>query len=219
LRTEEILGMGDRAAVMAAALQKNIDRLGLKPGKELAAFDGFHPAAGEVMLHLVARYVGEPSFNGADGNSIVQSIIVFRQFPGEAWIRFKQSDLAALMPAADAKPGNTWELPAAISGPIYQHCYPPTEASFPARTTVVTQSMTATYLGSGRVQLSGKVRVKHPWWNAEDEKYSECTFKGYADVDTASRTVKALRMASDNAKYYDANGSLTAPFGVAVSSL
>lgn len=224
LRTEEILVRGDRDSSLRAHLDEQIKRLGLREGAPLPAYGGQKPGKGEVVLHTVARYVGMPSYNGSDGESIVNSIVVFRQFPGEGWIHLPEKQWQCFLPPEDAKVGDSWSIVPAVANKFFIHCYPPTEASYPEYTKVVNGEMTAKLEsqenGIAHVRLAASVHLKHPWWNRPDEeKYADTSFMGFVDVDTQTRQIKTFRMTTDGAHYYATDKTVEAPFGMAVTNI
>jgi hypothetical protein len=234
LRNERLFATSDRSGAFIAALQREVTRLGLKPGEPLPAFSGIRPGLDEVVLHLIARYTGAAILRGDEGG-IMNNLVTIQNVPGEAWIRYAREEWSAFMPPAGTAPGAQWTIPPAVATKIYRHCFPPSGASAIEKTTVVSQDMVASLLsvqdGVARVRLVGKAHLLHPWWNGREilspappayvneEKYADTSVQGYVDVDMVKNTIQSFRLASDEAVYYAENGSIRAPFGVAVSNI
>jgi hypothetical protein len=80
-----------------------------------------------------------------------------------------------------------------------------TENNDPAKNKIEEQEVTGTVLsvkaGVVRVRVDGRLRMKHRFYHREDGNKVEADFSGYLDFDQAAREVRALRLATTEARY------------------
>lgn len=146
--------------------------------------------ADALVLHLTARSL--------DGRGC------WGELPGEDFIVLEAAEWAPL-----AKPG---EVPREVAMKFYHRFYPSTENNDPAKDEVEEAVLTAASEGEGVLRLTGRLRMKHPFYHKKDDCRVALEAVGYVRVDGAGR-VTSLQMATTEATY---NGG---KFGVAVRTV
>jgi hypothetical protein len=175
----------------------------LKPAPQSAPQEH---APDDLVLHLVARY----SHQGGSWN----------EFPGENWLVLPRASWEKLLPPTGPKAelGASWEIDPAVSASILTHVYPQTENNDPRKNRLDRQSLKATVVSVGegviRARLDGQLHMKHSFYPGRDtEQFVDATLVGYVDFDPGSRHIRAVRLATDPARYDEH------PFGVGIRSV
>jgi len=172
-------------------------------------------AADALRLHMTARYLekrGEAlvPVENAGGN--------WSALPGEDWITLQKSEWTRLLPPETARDGGTWDVDPAVAMRILRYFYPPTENNEVETNRITEKTLHATLVSPSRVQLTGALRMHHPFYHAEDCKFVTANVAGFIDFDPRTRAIRSLKMATERADYGGKEeGRL--PFGVAVRSV
>jgi hypothetical protein len=175
-------------------LEKIAKKSGLPPGPPLVAPECVaqrqKPAEAALLLHLTARREGRGSWG---------------EFPSENWIPLSDADVRPLIGSADAKAGQSWEVPREVAYKILRHVHPQTEDCSDAdRNEVKSQSLRVIVESSAkdstRLRLEGALRMKRPFYPThKDDNHVDATLVGYATVRRGK--VEALSLVTDNAVY------------------
>ena len=156
-------------------------------------------ATGGIVLHLTSRPFG----NGGSWEGI-----------SENWITLDAERIQSLLPENPATLIQGWSPDSKAFSSILRHFYPVTENNDTSKNKIEAQSVKATLLSqkgqTALVRLEGSLRMAHWFYHKPDDKVVEASFRGYMEFDTARKTIKRLRIATQEAKY----GGGT--FGVAV---
>lgn len=209
---------------LIALLERTTQELGTRPGEPVVKPKP-QPApkaeADSVLLHLTARYLerkgeefqltGQSEDAGGDWSTL----------PSEDWITLPKAEWAKLLPPAGTKVGESWSIEQATASRLLKHFYPPTENWDLATNRIDEQALTATLepvqKGIARVRLHGTLKMKHPFYHKDDEKFVEASLVGFIDLEPKTRLIRSLRIVTDTAHYGDDSRRL--PFGVAVRSV
>lgn len=199
-----------------AALKRAVARLHPPRGKPLrhaSLSDASAPEPRGLAIHVTARYLGHTGLMMDD---------VLHAFPTEAWITFNERETDSLLPPRGAREGATWKLPSEVARKLFHEFYPPSEVSSPELTQVEAQSLTGRLEVMGEthalVRLEGAFRLRHPWWNAEDEKYVEASVVGFVEMDPRTRGIQWFRLVTYDASYCGAHG-WRVPIGVVAAAV
>jgi hypothetical protein len=153
-----------------------------------------------LLFHLIARYDHRGSW---------------AEFPAENWIVLKQADWQKWLPSEVVKPTQTWDVPREPTALLLTCFFPQTEVcSFADLTAedghykhrIEQQKLTAKVLSINgdvvRVRLDGSVRIKHQFYPGRDDKnVAEASVIGYLEFDASKKTIKTLRLVTDQAMY------------------
>ena len=169
-------------------------QLSLTPGKRLLPARPLElpqaPARGQ-RLHVVARYLERKPdgtlglVTGAGGN--------WSALPGEDWPVFSATEMQAL------RRGDR-----TVVEHLVTHFYPPTENNNLSTNVIESLEWKTQKLPRGRVQMTGSLTLKHPFYSRDDNRRASATFMGYASEQT-------FELVTTGAEY----GNL--PFAVAVT--
>jgi hypothetical protein len=147
-----------------------------------------------LVLHLVARYAHQ-------GGS-------WNEFPGENWLVLHRDAWEKLLPSVGRKAdvGLSWEIDPAVSASILTHVYPQTENNNPRKNRLDRQILKGTIVSLGkdfvRGRLDGQLHMKHSFYPGRDtEQIVDATLVGYIDFEPDSRRIRAVRLATDPARY------------------
>lgn len=168
-----------------------------------------------LRLHLTARYLEKKGdqfvpVTGAGGN--------WSALPGEDWIALDKTEWTKLLPPGKGSIGQTWEVDKGVAARLLRHFYPPTENNDIAKNQIDEQTLRATLLSPGRVRIAGALRMQHPFYHKDDDKFVRADIVGYIDFDPARRVIRSFRMTTERADY-GGEGAGRLPFGVAVRSV
>lgn len=180
---------------LIAMLQRAVDDLGTRASVPVVepAPQAASPVCeeGSLRLHLVSRSL--------DGKG------AWSEFPVENWIVLTPEEQKKLLPAADAKMGDSWAIEGGIAEKILTHFYPATENNDVSKNkflakqlnaTVVTKSTAAT-----RVRLDGKLKMQHSFYHKDDGKIVEADVTGFLDFDRQHEKVTSVRIVTEKATY------------------
>ena len=109
-----------------------------------------------------------------------------------------------------------------LAARVLNYFYPPTENNDVAKNRIEEQTLRATIVsvirGEAVARLDGALRMKHPFYHKDDDKFAQARIVGYLVFDTSKRTVRSLQLVTDQADYGGPGGGRL-PFGVAVRSV
>jgi hypothetical protein len=188
------VAVASRTPKLLALLDDVIARLDLKPGKPVVAPAPLSRAprveAGGLVLHLTARPLrGGGSWSGVSEN----------------WISYTPAEVARLLPGKDAKPGQRYTPDRTLLARLLTHFYPVTENNDTEKNRIERQEVTARVLsvrdGVARVRLDGRLHMKHTFYHRDDANTVEADFTGYLDCEPATGKVRAVRLATTEARY------------------
>jgi hypothetical protein len=207
---------------LISMLEGSVSRLGTaaaEPVVKPASQSAPPAAAGELVLHLTARYLERKG----DAYSLIEDAGGnWSAFPGEDWIRLSKAQWSRLMPPVGAKPGATWEIAPDTAKILFNRFYPPTENNNLSKNRIERQSLKGTILSvNGRLavaRLEGSLKMSHPFYHKEDGKQVEAGVIGYLRFDPRTRQIRTLQLVTDEA-HYGAPSEDGQPFGVVVRSL
>ena len=104
-----------------------------------------------------------------------------------------------------------------VGAKLLTHFFPPTENTDVAKNRIDEQSLRArvdsVQDGVARATLEGRLKMKHPFYHKDDDKFVEATMVGFVDFEPGKQSVKSFRLVTDKATY----GQGT--FAVAVKSV
>jgi RNA polymerase sigma-70 factor, ECF subfamily len=167
----------------------------VRPAPQFAA-----PAAapGGLLLHVTSRYLD------VEGN-VESKRPSYHEFPAEEWLALSRSEAAALVPADVSKAGPAWEVDASVARRLYALFCPVTGNWMPENNVIHAHALTARVLSAGRstawVRLDGRLSMDHRFFPNKDERKVETTVLGFVEVDVASRAIRSLRLATEDAAY------------------
>lgn len=176
-------------------LERNIRKLGTKPGKPLSAPrpQSAPPQtdADALVLHLTARVDHRGSWG---------------EFPSENWIVLSKAEWAKLLPEAGAKPGTAWDIDAAVAGRLLVYFYPQTENNKIQSNRIDRQSLRATMLDvtedKYRIRLDVSLRMKHAFYpGRDDNNFVDATLVGFLEIDRAKQSIARLDLVTVQATY------------------
>jgi hypothetical protein len=146
--------------------------------------------AGGLVLHVVARSVRGAGWGGP---------------PGEDWVTYTPEDAAKWLPAGPAAVGTAYAVDRAAAEAVLTHFYPETENNDVKKNRIDELELRGTVVsvrdGVARARLEGRLRMKHPFYHKDDDRFVDATVLGYVDFDVARRRVVTLKLATDRATY------------------
>jgi hypothetical protein len=148
------------------------------------------PAAeGAVRLHVWTRMVD------AEGNRGVSQDRV--ELAPDEW--------AALVPAADARQGDSWAVPEKIVHKLYRYCYPPGPHWDARDCKVQGGTLKATLAASSReeaeIRLQGELKLAFPATGKPTDGKVTAKLVGMAHYDRGRKVFTSLVLASEEAEY------------------
>jgi hypothetical protein len=127
-----------------------------------------------------------------------------------------------LLPHADLRPADSWELDNEVMASVLTHFYPPTENTDLRKNRIEEQSLQARVesieKGVMRARLDGKLRMQHSFYHNEDNNFVEASLVGYLEVDIGQKAIRSLQLVTDRARYGGDVNSVQ-PFGVTVRAV
>jgi|SRR5579871_439139 len=208
---------------LIAMLDRNVQGLHIAPGEPVIKPSPLPtpcPAPNTLLLHLVARYLERKGDDfvltgQAEGSGDWSNL------PAEDWITLSRAEWSRLLPPPGAQAGQSWEIDRPLTSKLLTHFYPPTENWDLTTNRLDEQSLTATVVsvepGGVRTRLTGRLKMKHPFYHKDDDRYVEASVVGYIETEPTRRRIRSLEMVTDQADYRGKGSDL--PFGVAVRSL
>ncbi len=147
-------------------------------------------ATGSLVLHLTARGHGS-SWGG---------------FPSEDWIVLAPGQLPGLLPTAEPRAGDTWDIREDVATAILTHFYPQTENNDVSTNRFERRRLRGTIErvegGIAHARIDGGVRMSHRFYpGREDGNMVDATLVGYLEFDPATRRVRRLRLVTREATY------------------
>jgi hypothetical protein len=179
---------------LLAMLRRVIRTRDLTPGPALIRPQSLSPppaaAPGSLILHLTAR---------GHGNS-------WGGFPSENWIVLAPAQLPGLIPADASRAGYAWDVREDVATAILTHFYPQTENNDVSTHRFERRRLRGTIEsvkdGVAHARIEGGVRMSHRFYpRREDGNMVDATVVGYLDFEPATRRVRRLRLATDEATY------------------
>ncbi len=223
LRDSMHTAQASRPELLIPMLQRNADALGVKPGEPIpsATVEAVpKPDRGGLALRLVSRYLerrgDDYALTGQEEGSGG-----WASLPSEDWILLTAGQARGLLPGGPLRVGLDWDVDPGVARDLYLHFYPPTE-NWDLRTNRLDmRELHATVAdisgGMARIRLTGRLRMKHPFYHKDDDKFAQATVTGYMEVDSAGRSIRRLELVTDDAEYGDAGGRQS--YGVALRSV
>jgi hypothetical protein len=164
--------------------------------------------AGALLLHLTARKLAEKGS--------------WNEFPSEDWIVLKAEQWQKLLPADNAKVGDSWAIDPAESTPILTRFFPQTECCTAKDSVLLSETSaykhrleeqalkgTVIELGQDRAvaRLDGHSKVLHQFYpnNRYPPTVSTAKIVGYVIFDIAKRKIESLALVSDGGKFEKMN--------------
>ena len=210
-----------KPAALLAMLQKAAAALHVRAGQPVVPVQkrGIQtPSNAALALHVTSRYLERKGnelvlVENAGGN--------WSALPGEDLIALSQDEVRGFIPP-NQRVGTEWSLPRSLSDKLLVRFYPPTENNDPAKNIITESEVTCRVLssknGESRVGITGRFRMKHPFYHRDDDWFVSAGLTGYYDVDPKHGKISRFRMTTESAEY--CNGSQSRlPFGVAVRSI
>lgn len=196
---------------LSALLDRTITRLKVVEGKPLVAPtpQSRAPWAGNdsLVLHLVARNVERK--NGVDIPHRVRlgetNSANWGSYPVEDWIVLDAEQQSKLLPRNTVTAGQSWDVDAGTASLILTHVYPSTENNDLSKNKIERLALRATVLtirdGTVRARLDGQFRMKHTFYEKEDDLHVEAALVGLLEFDAVSRRIKSMQLATNGATH------------------
>jgi hypothetical protein len=167
----------------------------------------------DLVIHVTARYLEKQGdeytlVRDAGGN--------WSASPGEDWLVLSPTAWRGLLPGQALNAGTRWDVRGEALTAILNRFYPPTENNDLDTNRMDAQVLQAEVVGVrqgvARVRLSGRYRMKHPFYHKEDNRFVEGDLHGWMSVRSRDRRIESLRLVTDQAFYRDGT-SPGQPFG------
>jgi hypothetical protein len=143
---------------------------------------------GGLVVHVVARSVRGAGWGGP---------------PGEDWVTFTPEDAAKWLPATPV--GTAYTVDRSVAEAVLTHFYPETENNDVHKNRIDELTLRGTVEsvrdGVARARLDGRLRMKHPFYHRDDDRFVDATVVGYVDFRPAGRRVVTLKLATEKATY------------------
>jgi len=156
-----------------------------------------------LVLHLSARVL---KVGGA-----------WDYFPVENWIVLERAQWTKFLPPGHIGPAKSWDIDKDVASGLLAYFYPATENNDVSTNRIerldLKGSVLSAHDGLIRVRLSGKVTMKHTFYQKDDENVVEANLMGFLDFDPKKNVIKSFELVTDQASY----GKGT--FGIAVRSV
>ena len=144
-----------------------------------------------LTLHLVARSL--------DGRG------AWADFPVENWIILSRADVKRFLAPEKFTAGTSWTIDPEIATKLLTHFYPATENNNVSKNKFERLSLKATVVsfddGIARARLEGDMKMEHSFYHKPDGKFVEATVSGFVDLDSAHKSIRSLRLVTDQAAY------------------
>lgn len=220
-KTMDSVHVARAAKELLPMLQRAIEKLGTRAGEPLVppAPQSAPPAApGSPVLHVTARYLER-----REGRLelIRTSSGDWSAMPGEDWLALSEAQQQKLLPPGNGAAGAAWELDPEVGALILNRFYPPTENNDLAKNRIEEQVLRATVTGVrdgiATARITGRYRMKHPFYHKDDGNFAEGTLAGYLRFEPKTGRLRALRLTTDEATYGEPGRGR--PFGAVVRSV
>jgi hypothetical protein len=166
------------------------------------------PASGpqDLVLHLVARTLErrgdalvptayEPGKDGSSWNTC----------PAEDWLVLPPEEWQRLLPPARLEIGQEWPIDQAVAERLLRRFYPQTENNDPRRDHLEEAGLHGRIIalreGRVRAEITGRLRLKHPFTIREDDRRVDATIQGSLEFDLNRRLPPVLRLVTPQATY------------------
>ena len=119
-------------------------------------------------------------------------------------VELTAAEWKAFLPAADAKPGTSWEIPEKIAHKLFQYGYPPgpywKEKDCKVMKGVLKATLAAVSGEETRIQLEGEMTLKFPLGKPTEGRVT-ARFVGFVRADLRKKTLASLALVSEKADY------------------
>lgn len=160
-------------------------------------------AAEDLVLHLTARVL-----RGQGG---------WDYFPAENWIVLTRAEWSRFLPPGHIGPGKSWDIEKATAAKLLTYFYPMTENNETSTNRIDEEVLKGQIVPSSdgviRVLLSGKLKMKHTFYQKDDGNFVQAGLIGFVEFDPRKQVIRSFRLITDEATY--GQGA----FGVAVRSV
>jgi hypothetical protein len=211
-KVEELIGL----------LERSVEKLKTVPGQPVAPPTNQSVApragAGGMVLHLVSRNLvrKENDFVPVQPQLGQNRSGSWGAYPVENWIVLSGDDCKKMLPSEAAVVGRSWEIDRNVAERVLTHFYPSTENNDVRKNRMDELNLRATILsiqdGKARARLTGKLKMKHPFYHKDDDNIVEASVAGILDFEPGTHSVQSLQLATERAIYGRVH------FGVVVSS-
>jgi hypothetical protein len=179
-------------------LKDYIDKEKLKPRDPDAVKAGTAPpppapkpkADDAVLVHVWTRIDEKTGVNRGIGSDLVE-------LTADEW--------KALLPAKDAKAGDSWKVAPDAVEALYRYFYPPLPHWKVSESKLVGASLTATVVSASdkevSVRLEGDIDLIYPFTGKPTDARATGKLYGFARVDPAKKTLTAFALASEDAEF------------------
>ncbi|HWG42887.1 MAG TPA: hypothetical protein VN688_08890 [Gemmataceae bacterium] len=120
-------------------------------------------------------------------------------------VELTAAECQAFMPAAGARPGDSWKLPDAIARKLFQYCYPPLPHWKAADCKVLAGTLKATLIAASaeetRIKLEGEMKLSFPHTGKPTDGRITAQFVGSAHADARKHTLTSLMLVSAQAEH------------------
>jgi hypothetical protein len=184
-----------RTAKLVALLERAVAELKPASGPPLVppAPQSCQPECqpGCVTLHLTARSL--------DGRG------AWSEFPVENWILLSRADVQTFLAPDQFPTGTSWNIDRQVATKLLTHFYPATENNDVSKNKFERLLLKSTVVslqdGIARARLEGNLKMEHSFYHKPDGKYAEATLVGFFDFDPARKTIRSLRLVTEEATY------------------
>jgi hypothetical protein len=184
-----------RATNLLALLNRAVTELNTVSGPPLVtpAPQSCQPVSepDSLALHLVARSL--------DGRG------AWAEFPVENWIVLSRAEQEKLLAPAQFHAATSWTLEPQLTMKLLTHFYPATENNDVSKNKFARLSLKCTVVsihdGMARARVEGDLKMEHSFYHKPDGKFVEASVVGFVDFDPAQKTIRSLRLVTDEATY------------------
>jgi hypothetical protein len=120
-------------------------------------------------------------------------------------IELTAAEWKTCVPAADARAGDSWDIPQSIAHKVFQYCYPPGPHWKAKDSKVLKGSLKATLVAvsaqKARIDLEGEMELSFPHTGKPTDGRVTARFVGGADYDRTKKALTSLMLVAEQAKY------------------
>ncbi len=208
---------------LIAMLENDVKRLKVPEGPPVlkpTPPSTLRPEPDTLTLNLVSRYLQRKGDDyvltgqEADGTG-------WASLPSEDRIVLSRSQWSGLLPPPGTAVGQSRALDPKLATTLLTHFYPPTENWDLTTNRIDEQALTETVLSTSpnrvRSRLNGHLKMKHPFYHKDDDRFVEADIIGFLETDPTRKNILSLRIVTDQADYRGHDSSQS--YGVAVRSI
>src|SRR5205807_9061432 len=126
-------------------------------------------------------------------------------FPVENWIILERAQWSKFLPPGHIAPGKSWDVDKEAASALLTYFYPATENNDVSTNRIERLDLMGSVLsardGLIRVRLSGKLTMKHTFYQKDDANVVEANVMGFLDFDPKKNVIKSFEMVTDRASY------------------